>query len=105
MLILVSQSGVCLFFVKTFGKEANLIGLSYRGVSFLDFVNAKIQNNEKLEKSHARAPRYRRNLRRIEITFRLRYALGMRHCVTRPHSFLFLYQTEAMHHEAMETIC
>ena len=29
-------------FVKTFGKEANLIGLSYRGVSFLDFVNANI---------------------------------------------------------------
>ena len=88
MLILVSQSGVCLFFVKTFGKEANLIGLSYRGVSFLDFVNAKIQNNEKLEKSHARAPRYRRNLRRIEITFRLRYALGMRRL---RHSAPFLF--------------
>ena len=42
MLILVSQSGVCLFFVKTFGKAANLIGLSYRGVSFLDFVKANI---------------------------------------------------------------
>lgn len=40
MLILVSQSGLCLFFVKTFGKAANLIGLSYRGVSFLDFVKA-----------------------------------------------------------------
>ena len=42
MLTLVSQSGLCLFFVKTFGKAANLIGLSYRGVSFLDFVKANI---------------------------------------------------------------
>ena len=112
------------FFCKTFGKDANLIGLSYRGVSFLDFANANIilvvcgitweetplchdfgnahlladwsnvlhieearfHRNKimrSLKKSHARATRYRRNLRLFffflkRLTFRLRYALGMR---------------------------
>ena len=59
--------------------------------------------NGSAAKSHSTTTQYRQ-LRRLgkgkicglfqkEITFRLRYVLGMRNCFARSHSFLFSYKT------------
>ena len=65
-----------------------------RNISQYYCVDYILQNNEKLKKSHARAPRYRRNLWRFFFCFKgLRFdyvtLLECGNCVTGPH-FIFV---------------